>query len=60
MKIAISSFGDKLNSSIDNRFGRCQNFLILDEEGELEKTIDNEGANLAYAVTEPTPMDPAI
>lgn len=41
MKIAITCFQDSLDASVDTRFGRCQNFLILDDNGEIEKTISN-------------------
>lgn len=43
MKIAITATGPEFNSVIDPRFGRCQYFLILDEEGKLLKAIPNEG-----------------
>jgi len=36
-----------LSSSVDHRFGRCQNFLILNEDGELEKSIENKGMSAA-------------
>ena len=45
MKIAITSDGDNINSSVDQRFGRCNYFLIADS-GDIE-TVDavkNEGA----------------
>lgn len=41
MKVAISSVGKNQQSLIDNRFGRCQNFLIFSDQGKLEKTISN-------------------
>jgi len=32
MKIAISSSGTTLESDIDPRFGRAQNFIVIDTE----------------------------
>lgn len=32
MKIAVSSMGPDINSSIDPRFGRCQYFVFVDTE----------------------------
>lgn len=45
MKIAISSDGDTVESRIDQRFGRCKYFVIVDT-GSREKTdaIENQGA----------------
>ena len=43
MKVCITAVGPDLDSKIDPRFGRCQYFLILDEDGELLKAIPNEG-----------------
>lgn len=42
MKICITSIGPELNSGVDPRFGRCGYFLILNEKGELLKSIPNE------------------
>ena len=33
MKIALSSSGKDLNSSLDLRFGRCEYFIIYDLKG---------------------------
>ncbi|MBT5023159.1 hypothetical protein HOK51_01975 [Candidatus Woesearchaeota archaeon] len=47
MKIAISTVGDKLSSLIDQRFGRCEYFLIVDiKNNEINKvtSVKNEGA----------------
>lgn len=43
MKICITADGPKLSSRVDPRFGRCQYFLIVDEEGNLLKSIPNQG-----------------
>jgi predicted Fe-Mo cluster-binding NifX family protein len=44
MKIAISAAGPTLDAGIDPRFGRCQQFIIVDPEtGEFE-AVDNSGA----------------
>ena len=42
MKICVSSTGKDINASIDQRFGRCQYFLIVDVETMDVKTILNE------------------
>jgi predicted Fe-Mo cluster-binding NifX family protein len=42
MKICVSSTGKDINASIDQRFGRCQYFLIIDVETMDVKTIPNE------------------
>jgi predicted Fe-Mo cluster-binding NifX family protein len=44
MKICVSSTGKDLNASVDQRFGRCQYFLIVDTETMQVKTIANESA----------------
>jgi len=43
IKVCITSTGPGLDSLVDPRFGRCQYFLIIDEEGKLIKTIENTG-----------------
>ena len=47
MKIAITADGEKLHSKVDQRFGRCPYFIVLDikddEVGTFE-AIKNEGA----------------
>jgi predicted Fe-Mo cluster-binding NifX family protein len=51
MKIAISSEGDNLNSNIDQRFGRCKYFLIVDiDKNKVTKTeaVLNEGAEQGH------------
>jgi predicted Fe-Mo cluster-binding NifX family protein len=42
MKICISSTGKNLDAAVDQRFGRCQYFLIVDTETMKVKTISNE------------------
>jgi predicted Fe-Mo cluster-binding NifX family protein len=42
MKICISSTGKNLDAVVDQRFGRCQYFLIVDTETMKVKTISNE------------------
>ena len=47
MKIAISSDGDKLQNKVDQRFGRCKYFLIVNIEGKEVGTFEateNQGA----------------
>jgi predicted Fe-Mo cluster-binding NifX family protein len=44
MKICISSTGKDLNAGVDQRFGRCQYFLIVDTETMKIKAISNESA----------------
>jgi len=41
MKICITSSGDNLNSTVDPRFGRCANFIIVDPETLDFKAIAN-------------------
>ena len=40
MKVAISSTGKNLESDIDNRFGRCPYFLIVDIEDKKIKNVE--------------------
>ena len=42
MKICISSTGKNLDAVVDQRFGRCQYFLIVDTETMNVKIISNE------------------
>ena len=39
MKICISSTGKNLDAIVDQRFGRCQYFLIIDTDTMKIKTI---------------------
>lgn len=43
MQICITSTGSKLDSSVDQRFGRAQCFLLLDKQGKLKEALPNEG-----------------
>ena len=42
MKIAISSTQDNLEGDVDQRFGRCKFFLLIDLENMAYDTIENE------------------
>ncbi len=47
MKIAISSDGEKLHNKVDQRFGRCPYFLIVNIEGKevgIFDAVQNQGA----------------
>ena len=48
MKIAISSTGKNIDSDVDPRFGRCQNFLIVDTETMQTETIENSSVHSAH------------
>lgn len=41
MKICITSVGNNLDSQIDLRFGRCQYFIIFDDEHDTFEAIAN-------------------
>lgn len=45
MKIAVCSKGNDLNSLCDERFGRCETFLVFDTETKESFAIDNEAKN---------------
>jgi len=53
MKIAVSSQGTQLTSKIDERFGRCTNFLVISPETlefEVLENIESEqGAGVSAA-----------
>ena len=42
MKIAITSTGANLEAEVDPRFGRAQNFIIVDTESGDFEVVDNE------------------
>ncbi len=44
MKIAITASGDNLDSQLDPRFGRCQNFVIIDPNTMDFEAMPNESA----------------
>lgn len=46
MKIAISSTGQRLESDIDPRFGRCKYFLVVDTDTEEFEVFSNESAEV--------------
>ncbi len=46
MKIAVSSMGNNIDSSIDPRFGRAQWFLIVDSETNEHLAVANASAEL--------------
>jgi predicted Fe-Mo cluster-binding NifX family protein len=48
MKIAISSTGPTLDAELDQRFGRCPCFMILDSEGADHEVLDNPHAQLGH------------
>lgn len=43
MKIGISATGNSLESLFDKRFGRCEYFLIYDDERDEFEALKNEG-----------------
>lgn len=45
MKVAITSSGNNLNSTIDPRFGRCAYFVIYDTESKSTEYIPNPNLN---------------
>lgn len=48
MKIAVTSNGASLDSTIDERFGRARYIIIYDTQSKSFETIDNEtNVNLA-------------
>jgi len=47
MKIAISAAGQNLESSIDERFGRCRYFIILETDDMSYEVIENANADLS-------------
>ena len=44
MKIAITSRGEDLDAEMDQRFGRCQYFVIVDSETMEFQAHDNKAA----------------
>lgn len=50
MKVAISASGEGKEASIDERFGRCPYFVVVDTEEMDFKTIENEHADESHGV----------
>ncbi|NOZ63144.1 MAG: dinitrogenase iron-molybdenum cofactor biosynthesis protein [Calditrichaeota bacterium] len=48
MKIAVTAMGTNLRAKVDPRFGRAQNFIIVDPETSEYEAISNEGVNAAH------------
>ena len=46
MKIAVSSMGKDLDAPIDQRFGRCPFFIIVETEDMSFETVQNDSAVL--------------
>jgi predicted Fe-Mo cluster-binding NifX family protein len=46
MKVAVSSTGKDLNALIDQRFGRCAYFAIVETDDMSFQVVDNESAAL--------------
>ena len=44
MKIAITSRGENLDAEMDQRFGRCQYFVLVDSETMEFQTHENKAA----------------
>jgi predicted Fe-Mo cluster-binding NifX family protein len=47
MKIAVSSTGTDLSATIDERFGRCRHFLIVETDDMSVEVMDNTNAELS-------------
>ncbi len=47
MKIAVSAKGGSLNAAVDDRFGRCEYFVIVDSETNKFNAVFNPGAALS-------------
>jgi predicted Fe-Mo cluster-binding NifX family protein len=43
MKIAVASTGKTISSRVDDRFGRCPYFLVLDTKSMTTEMIENPG-----------------
>jgi len=44
MKVCVSSTGKDLKSPVDERFGRCEYFLVVDTDKDETKVIENKAA----------------
>jgi predicted Fe-Mo cluster-binding NifX family protein len=47
-KICVTAVSDSLDAQVDQRFGRCQYFLIVDSETSNLETISNESSYAAH------------
>ncbi len=50
MKVAVSADGDSEKANVDERFGRCPYFVIVDTEDMEFETIENEHADESHGV----------
>jgi predicted Fe-Mo cluster-binding NifX family protein len=48
MKIAVSAAGKSLDEQVDPRFGRCQNFLIIDLDSMEFEIAANTGVSSGH------------
>jgi predicted Fe-Mo cluster-binding NifX family protein len=48
MKVAISSTGGSLDSTVDPRFGRCSVFLVVDTETMKYQAVPNSSIGAAH------------
>ena len=44
MKIGITSTGENLDANVDQRFGRCKYFIIVDTDSMKFEVLSNENA----------------
>lgn len=47
MRIAVSAAGSSIDSSVDERFGRCAFFVLFDENTGQTRAISNDGVSAA-------------
>jgi len=50
MKIAIASTGQKLTAKVDQRFGRCPYFLLINTENQKLKVLKNTASRASRGV----------
>ena len=50
MKVAISASGPDKESNVDQRFGRCQYFMIVDTDKMEFESMKNEHTNMSHGV----------
>lgn len=48
MKICVSSTSDRLEASVDARFGRCPYFIIVDSETMQFNAVENDSTSSAH------------